>query len=420
MDRRLPVNILIVGMFASAAIGLKAQASAEFKIVEEIKFDKEIKDVRFGETEDGKLYPKIVVFEDRVETYDEEGLTNSMSLPQNARCNVSPKAKYIGVAKTFKKGDALQKTPSERIFILYDDKLQEMTRIQYKVSFDGCGDRVFRLSDSDGSFVDIDYGIQVLRFCNISGNLKREIDMFRDDEYSQWGVISKYSKSGEYLAVIGCYIYFDPVGDAQHDFYLILFDKDGTEIWRKLIQKGQTHMSIDDDILSISSYGNYILAAKAFDPACSDRELLLFNKDGDIVSTYRGVFGRFSDDESNLAICGRNKVHLVQTQNGKIVWFKEYPWNIDSRQKEWRWINSVDVSEEGELIGILSESYRRYRNPDGTGGVEKLMTEIILLDGSGEVVCKKEATGEERIAKLCKNELIFIDRNILKRFKISQ
>ncbi len=61
----------------------RAEEKVNFKLVKEWKFDKEIKDVAFGETEDGSLYSKIIVFEDEIRFYDEKGnQVNQMLLPK--------------------------------------------------------------------------------------------------------------------------------------------------------------------------------------------------------------------------------------------------------------------------------------------------------------------------------------------------
>jgi len=261
-----------------------------------------------------------------------------------------------------------------------------MAARKYEIGYDGEDERIFSVSDLDGASVEIDYGAQILRFRDANGNLKKEVDLFKNDEYSQWGVVSKYSKSGEYLALIGCNIYSDASGSWQHDFYVILFDKDGTEIWRRLIHRGQEHMSLDSDNLCISSQGNYILAAKAYDPSRNERKLILVSKDNNLVGNYWGIFGEFSDDERYIVVCGRSKVQLVETHTGNIVWTKEFPWNVDARKREkgWRWLNDVEVSRDASFIALSSVAYKAISHKTQYGDiVSKSVSEkpeIILIN----------------------------------------
>lgn len=52
----------------------------------------------------------------------------------------------------------------------------------------------------------------------------------------------------------------------------------------------------------------------------------------------------------------------------------------------------ASISEEGSLIGILPIGFKRYRNPDGTGGAE-----IILFDRDGELLNRVLAEGTKGI-----------------------
>jgi len=396
----------------------------EFKLVKEWKFEKEIKDVAFGEDENGKLYPKIIVFEDEVKFYDEEGEVSQMKLSKGAAVVFSSNGKYIGIDRIVKSPPIDEPGDFEKCFILYDEKLKERAKIEYKMGYCGEGEYIFYPSDN-GSFVAIDYMNQVLFLRDVNGKLKKKVVLFPNNEWSRLGVIFKYSKNEEYFAVLGVNIYQDPSRKWHHDFYVILFNSDGEEIWRRVIEKEPTHMSIVPEGLSISHNGNYVLAAAAHDPISSTRPLILFDKNGKLIGKYQGTSGEFSKDEKYVVIYSRNKIQLVQTQDGNIIWTKEFSWNIDSGQKRWRWFNEIEISEEGRLIGAISMGYRRifYKTKYGDSACEQISEnpEIILMDKNGNMVWqRREKTTKEKLTlNFYRNgeEIIITQKNCIKQME---
>jgi len=416
MDRRLLVNILIVGMFALAAIGFKAQASAEFKIVEEWKFEKEIKDVRFGETEDGRMYPKIVVFEDEIRLYDKDfKKTMELNFVRGTMVYFSPKNYYFGAITDIQKPN-IEKGNSRVIFTLYDEYGQKKAGTDYEVGYDGEGSRISFISDS-GNFVQADASSHNLWFYDINGKLKQKVDLFRDDEWSyERGIFGSFLEDGNRLAVFACKEFIQSVKFKERfeepNLYVIVFDNDEKELWRRPIEE---HAPTS---LLVSSEGKYIAVAaenRGGILGVISQFQYLFDRSGNLTGKYSaGRICKFSEDEKYLLIAGKNTVELIQTSTGKVSWAKKFSWSTDSREKEWKWIENVEISGDGSFVILISNSYRRR-----TGGYDVVESELILLNKDGEIVGRKRLEGRNILAKMNhKGTEIFIRKqNTVEKFE---
>ena len=379
MFKKAEVVLIAIGLlFILLGAGFVDEDEVDLKMQWEKEFDKKIEEVAFGETEDGKLYPKIVVFEDELRFYDETfELIKSWPRPRGTQVAVSEGGHYFGLNRVISK-PATEKGPSEVEWTLYNDKYEELAAVEYSVGYDGEGGQVFFISNSDGAFVEAEPGDQKVVFYDSKGNMKKRIDLFENDEWDMAkGMECAFSQNDYYFALVGCNDYWEPQDQWQKDIYLIFFNSLGEELWRRLVEKNGWVVS-----LSLSAKGNFILA--------NGRSL--FDRHGELVGTYTATWRhhKFSKDEKYLVLAGENTVCLVGTANGNILWSKEFPYQIDTRARDWRWITHLDMSENGNLIAIITTLYKRR-----PGGYKVVYPTLILLDNKGEKIFEREMRDQQ-------------------------
>ncbi len=314
MDRRLLVRIWTVGMLALAVTGLKAQASTEYKIVEEIKFEKEIKDVRFGETEDGRMYPKIVVFEDEVKFYDEKGNLTVKVPCQGGDVIFSKESNYVGI-RMAKASPAPEKGPTKIKFSLYSEKGENLWKIEEQEAFD-VPIPDFYISSSKANVIELYKGLPRIAFRDSSGKILKQFRLFEEDVYDiTRGARGDFSEDGEYFAVIADEYESILPRSRSRNTYVMLFTKEGEELWRYPLEEQNLDFHV-----SISSTGQFVVAV-------SKPGVYLLNKEGNLISKYRlGVNSgirnpyTFSSNEEYAVLSDLHEVVFIRTSMGKVLW----------------------------------------------------------------------------------------------------
>jgi hypothetical protein len=389
-------GILLIGtslLFVLVGAGRLSKKEVKLEIVWEKEFDKKIEEVAFGETEDGKLYPKIVVFDDEVRFYNKEGEKLKAVTSSWLSVVISPQSRYVGIEKVTKrqKGD-------ERLieWTIFSEKGKEVCKGEYIAKEEFEGFRLYAISDN-GYFVMGNSADHVLVFFDRKGGELKEINIFKDDQWDPYRALPRaFSQAGDYFVILGTEEFIMNVretvdSDAQEatpNVYIILFDENANELWRKPFTANWTrHVSWSPD-------RNYILANGHSSAGKQPIKYTqaLFDISGNLLNSYQirmhnSSYG-FSGNGEYLVLGGENEIQLIQSRTGNIIWKQKFSWPTETRRQEWKWIKKVSVSDEGAVI-VLNSSYERYSNPDGSSGYEEAETEVMLFNRSGELLSKK-------------------------------
>lgn len=200
MLRKTTVLISLVLLLPTLFLGMeRPQEKMEFKLIQEKEFDKEIKDVAWGETEDGRLYPKIIVFEDEVRFYDEEGsLLATQSKGKYTRIRLSARGNYVGIP-TLIKYPTKEQTGLLK-FTVYTERGDKVWEKEEKIEWEGS--RTFYVSSKEASLVKADPCDGSLFFFDKSSREINRVDLFKDDEWDyEKSLFCVFSGNGNYFAV---------------------------------------------------------------------------------------------------------------------------------------------------------------------------------------------------------------------------
>ena len=366
----------------------------EFHVVWEEAFDKKIKDVAWGETEDGRLYPKIIVFEDEVRFHDPNSVllkTIPLSSKRVGDIIFSKKGDYVGIPVMTEVPTKSEK--GKIVLTIYTRRGEKHCRFDKDVEFDGSSPG-FSISDRDGSFVESYGAAQRLTFRDGKAKVRREVDLFEGDEWTyKRDMKSSSSGDGRLFAVLATkkFVqgtqYVDQTDDPN--IYVILFDENGKELWRKPINEHAP------TCLSISSQGKYLLAGgenRAGGSGITSQSQYLLDRNGSLIMTYHiGGRCRFSQNEEYLTIAGQNTIGLIQTSTGELLWSKQFSYSTDSRRSQWRRIVHLDISGNGALVGVSSTTYRRRK-----GGRDAIPSDLVFINNEGQLVAEKEPPSEAK------------------------
>lgn len=426
----LKINIVCVSFCLLASLVLNdvkygsilAQDNkVDYKLAKEINFDKPVTKVLFATAEkDGKefLYPKTIIFKDEVQFWDEDGRVVA-SVPVDGQVHTSKQGRFIGIEKSVIPKEVQEKYPDDaykwamKYLTVYNDQGEEVWNSKEPIA---SAEETYgiEISDNDGSGIvpRLEYG--GIDFYNGNGE-RRTVEPFGRVGWARRGGCDDLSEDGEYYAIIAEELplirYQDLPGKSTNP-WLILYRKNGDELWRKPLKE-----YIGDEIL-ISSTGKYILGyghtMAGIGKGIASRELFLYNKEGRLILTNPRRFhtAGFSPDESYVSIADENRVFLIESSSGKIIFDKQLPPEIEVRdtssEVETRTgkrtvqekiipytVSVVFVSLDGE--NVLVEIYKTYQKPVGR-----------------EIKSREEADAhyEEYLKKFRDSEIFLLDRNV--------
>jgi hypothetical protein len=390
MIRKTALLLLLCGLALAPVPGTtvaqQRQGHVEFKVVWEKEFDKEIKDVVFGETDDGSLYPKVIVFDYEVRYYDTDG-SELWTLPyvRGFPPAVSRTGRYVGMVRSLSEAEE-ERGSREAVWGLYDDMGREITTVSYVWAYEASS-RHFFISEEDGAFLEADAGSQKLVFRSSDGDVAREVDLFEAD---RWGgpnsLICAFSEDGEYLAALREELPPGSRGEVDRSTHLVLLHREGAELWRRALG-GWMAISV-----SLSSRARFV-AANSWVPSGPMRapvrmEVKLFNVEGELVGTYAARSQEFSRDENYMALAGENDVSLLTTLTGELLWTVKLPYETGPRGREWRLVTDVDLTSDASIVVIVSTAcewtdndFRRFRPI------------VVLFGRDGTVLARQELVG---------------------------
>jgi len=406
---------------------LAEENKIDYKLAKEINFDKPVSKVIFATAEkDGKefLYPKTIVFKDEVQFRDEEG-NIAASVPVDGRVHTSKQGKFIGIEKSVIPPEAQEKYPDDayksamKYLTVYNDEGKEVWHSNEPIA---SAEETYSIliSNNDGSAIvpRLDYG--GIDFYNSNGE-PRTVEPFGRVGWARRGGCDDRSEDGEYYVIIAEELplmrYKDLPGKSTNP-WLILYQKNGDELWRKALKE-----YIGDNVL-ISSTGKYVLGyghtMAGVGKGIASRELFLYNKEGKSILTNATRFQvvGFSPDECYVSIADENRVFLIESGSGKVLFEKQLPPEVEAkyitREVETRTgkrtvqekiipyrISGVFVSSEGE--NVLVRVHKAYQRPtdieiksraEAIAHYEQYMkqfghSEIFLLDRNGDTIWRK-------------------------------
>jgi len=350
-------------------MGKETSKKIDYKLVWEKEFKKEIQDVRFGETEDGKLYPKIVVFEDEVRFYDDEGNLTVKVPYKGGDIIFSRRANYIGI-QIEKSPPAPEKGPTEIKFSVYSEKGEKLLEIEKQEAFDVPAPD-FYISSSKGNVIELYKGLPRIAFRDSSGKVLKQFRLFEEDAYDiTRGARGDFSEDGEDFVVIADEYESVLPRSRSRNTYMMLFTKEGKELWRYQLEEQNLDFHV-----SISPTGQFVVGA-------SKSGVYLLNKEGNLISKYRlGVNSgirnpyTFSSNEEYAVLSDLHEVVFIRTSMGEVLW--RHVFGADAT------IRGVSFSRDnvGIMLEIKSENYLSAINVFNQNGemiVEKHFSEKIF------------------------------------------
>lgn len=339
---------MLLGVFFQS-MGIE---STGYRLIWEKRFDREVERAIFV-TENGKFYPKAIIFKDEVLCIAPEGKVKTR-IPYKpygpgpekdaftySNVEVSPNGEYIGI-ETFVTRD-YDKIIKESLFRLYnkDGKLLWQTS------------KPLHGADEEYQLALSSKGILVVNRFEYGG-----IDLYQPDGTRRiltpfgiigWGrrtFVVKWSENEERLAVVAekkplkRYKELKPAFSSEP--WLILYDSKGNEIWRRALDEYLGGRVI------ISPHGKYLLAAcitmKGIGKGVHSTSVYLFNEKGNLINRFKNTdirlpllqpLASFSSDDKLLALAtvwlrkAKSDFWLIDLSNGKVLLQKEFKDRID-------------------------------------------------------------------------------------------
>lgn len=421
---------------------LAQENKIDYKLVKEINFDKPVSKVIFATAEkDGKefLYPRTIVFKDEVQFWDEEGKVVA-TVPVDGEVHTSKQGKFIGIDKRVIPTELQEKHPDDaykgamKYLTVYNDEGKEVWHSKEPIASAEETGGAGGISDSDGSVVVGRFEYGGIDFYNAEGMCKTVIP-FGEIGWARRSGRGGFSEDGEYFGVIvesqrsrralqGPGISGEP--------WVILYDKNGKELWR--YQVVEEHMP---ESFAISRHAQYILFSayttrgveetREGKSLTSGISLLLFDQNGKMTKLDEPVLfniANFSSDESYLALAYENKIRLIDTESGRVLFEKQLPHEVEekyiTREIETREgkgtvrekivpyrISHLFISSNAEfLIAQVYKTYPYHEDPKFSSREEasryraERQKEIaysanFVLDKTGNVLWQKSYSGKE-------------------------
>jgi len=376
----IPILLLAIGRVnAGDRAGPRpiAPDSTTFHLLWEKEFPKEIKDVAWGETEDGRLYPKIIVFEDEVRFYNTETeVIASVIMPSMMNARTSKKGNYILVGELIKK-PSKSELGKEKVKV-YNDKGKLVSGMEANIGWEISP--YYYVSD-DGSTVEVENGHAVISFRNAIGKEMKKLDLFEDEEWCRGPLKGDFSDDGDFFAVLTNEGLFT-VPSKKHP-WLLLFSVGGKELWRKPLYEKRGRD------LWVSPRGDFIIVALT-DNSIKSNAFLLFSGSGDKIGQYLVEDGNtiwrpkcnFSPNELYISVGTGNSLYLIGAQTGEVVWYRQIPYVTGSHQKKYSCLENIFVTNEGQMIASFIEWQRH----------KAIKREILIIGKDGKVKQKIQST----------------------------
>ncbi len=376
----------------------------EYEKVQERTYDKLIRGMAFGREVKGdeeQIYPKVIVFQDEVQFLDE----SSKIIYQKSLIVTKPKevGKYFGRQAilsnkgnfvaiheyTGKFGDVEYIIQEE--YTICDDRGGEIYKIKGPPEGTGTLDRLL-ISDKDGSVVIARFEYGAIDFYTPDGS-RKTVPIFGEVGWGKRAGDLNFSGDGEYLAFVVQDIKSpkDRIRTHGSDIWIILFDRNGTELWRNKVDEGQLgNVAISDHgeylIFNAFSFAGEMPLKKSESRLLESVTINLYDKGGEELSfkdTSLFTFGSFSfsPKADYVALAGGNRVRLLQTKDGSMLWEKRIPEGCRIRQ--------LLFSNDGKYL-IVRAKVRSGSEKMGSGHRIIYNKPVFILDIKGDEIWQKD------------------------------
>ena len=391
-----------------------------FKASERTDLNRLVLDARFAPTtgkEHGRIFPSIVAFPDEIAFYDTARRVLAR-VPLDStlypRPSFSTGGRYAGVKTQL--GDSARLT-------VYDEKTAPapVSEIWYAEPEDWPG-WLLSISDKDGLCVGVETYLKMIGVYDAHGRVRRTRYLFGDSAHSQgnWGNVgAAFSGDGTRYLVVAARE-FDPEGKRtprdSPNVYAFLSDREGNELWRRPLKGNLVEMAC-----ALSAHGRFACAGymrTAKGNGLLEAEVYLFNNSGRLIGTYSvakpgqpyALHCRFSPDEKYLVLANLERVELIETGTGKVLWTRDFPWRFDPKRRTHSGvivdrIIGVDVSDNAAAIALGT---RLDRGSRGDQPVHRLD----VLGRSGEsLLADYEVEGQDAALMDEGRSLVYVSRD---------
>jgi hypothetical protein len=393
------------------------QGQVELKLVWEREFDKEIRGVVFGETADGSLYPKVVVFDDEVRFCDERGdAVADRSIESYWAAAPSQEGTYIGIQE-------LLHHPTERgagvmRFSVYTGSGEQVWSKDEEKAYDYPAPTWY-VSNRDGSAIRADSPAGSVQFVDSTGATTREADLFHDDEWDlERALHCALSTDGRFClmgfqkqpAVTPGVVSGSDPGATGHP-YLALFTHEGIELWRHELPVFLSYGVAGTPLSATGSYGVGSGYTIHHQEGLVDACTWLMDMDGQTVAEASALTycASFSSNERYVALhcyeLGAGPAILVmESRTGKALWKRDLPVHAGRAV-------GLSVSDGGEVFVVLGNG-----RADDTGQQLSPTPQVWLLDASGTLLRETTLPGARvfgaTISKAGRHLAIFTPRGV--------
>jgi len=314
---------------------------------------------------------------------------------QNTIVFLSKKGNFVGIQELSDSDQRLE-SPSALTFTLYDGQGKKRWSLSRSLGIDTPMPS-FYLSNL-GMLVMVEPLEGILSFYDQAGSLVQKTSLFpKTLAEMERPVACAFSEDGTYFVVNALKHYARPGTELspreRGHSYLILFDDQGTEMWRReLAHEVSMAVEISSDGKAIVAGGHSVKGLNAV-----ERSTHLYDLDGNLQHTYEFPFryADFSSDGRFLLLGQKNSIHLVETQTGQLLWEHLLPSKAGQ-------IRALDLSPNGQLA-LVELAPGRYHGPQFV----YQSPQILLFDEEGHQVWEKTFPEERFLQPLAK----FLDEN---------
>lgn len=307
--------------------------AVEYEVVLEKEFDREIKNVIFA-SEDGKMYPKVIVFKDEVcfLTLSSEVKT---TIPREYECKgtkltagvyLSNNGEYVLLTRFFY-GDEELEVIKGGDFKLYDSN-GRLLWIKNEPIKKGEESYYIRISNRGVTAIVRSNYVKIDLY-DLNGNCETIAPFGPDLDWSHRKVETMWSEDGSKFAVLADKYplrRYKELPRYSNEFWLILYAENGKEIWRNPIEE------YIGDFIHISPSGSYLLVLghtmAGIGKGLKSKKIYLFIEEGRCIAEFPNI-GQyhmkvaFNQNEKVFALYDRERLYLIESKTGEIVWEKD-------------------------------------------------------------------------------------------------
>lgn len=442
-DLIMGVALIAIAGVLALSVAANSEGPKSYSVVRQFEFQQTIRDVAFSSARDGDLewlFPQVVVSRDSVSFFDER--ENRLAVCAFDHILLGCCGSHLGIT-THERGPREKGESLSARFAVFTSGGQPVWGSDYEVPDDGPSPG-FIVSAASGAAVELYAGLGEAIFRDPDGAELARVDLFEGDEWSSGRTATgSFSPTGGLVAIVAeretpqVWRAQEPVRAGRLDgridragrlemvqvaepeapsadapsglketttaasnLFLAVFDNSGNELWRHALDEphtgGHAVFSADEKYVAVDAVGVPL-------PGQYADGIYLFDRQGSLVRKFANLgalhvrwdpqFG-FSQNNRVLGICVNRRIKLVNVLNGEIIWEKDFPWQVNTKEhRSVRYFHKMDLSRDGHLlVVVLKEENRRSRS-----WISESATVQVLEKGGG-VLWEKDFPEEQVVA----------------------